>query len=66
MIHTDELRGIITKRNMSQASVSKAIGMSHKTCYGKMKKGIFGSDEIDKMMSRLKIQNPAESFCARE
>lgn len=62
MIQTDELRGIITKRNMSQASVAKAIGITPKTFYGKMKKGIFGSDEIDKMISLLKIQNPAEIF----
>ena len=31
MIQTDELRGIITKRNMSQASVAKAIGITPKT-----------------------------------
>lgn len=62
MIQTDELRGIITKRNMSQASVAKAIGITPKTFYGKMKKGVFGSDEIDKMISLLKIQNPAEIF----
>lgn len=55
MIQTDELRGIITKRNMSQASVAKAIGITPKTFYGKMKKGVFGSDEIDKMISLLKI-----------
>lgn len=30
-----------------------------------MKKGVFGSDEIDKMISLLKIQNPAEIFFAR-
>ena len=30
MIQTDELRGIITKRNMSQASVAKAIGITPK------------------------------------
>ena len=63
MIQTDELRGIITKRNMSQASVAKAIGIT--PFYGKMKKGVFGSDEIDKMISLLKIQNPAEIFFAR-
>lgn len=65
MIQTDELRGIITKRNMSQASVAKAIGITPKTFYGKMKKGVFDSDEIDKMISLLKIQNPAEIFFAR-
>lgn len=62
MIQTDELRGIITKRNMSQASVAKAIGITPKTFYGKMKKGIFGSDEIDKMISLLKIRTQPKFF----
>lgn len=35
MIQTDELRGIITKRNMSQASVAKAIGITPKHSMGR-------------------------------
>lgn len=64
MILTDELRGIISKRNMSQASVAKAIGITPKTFYEKMKKGVFGSDEIDQMISILKIENPTDIFFA--
>lgn len=65
MIRTDELRGIITKNSMSQASVARAIGITPKTFYEKMKKGVFGSDEIDKMISLLHIKNPTDIFFAQ-
>ena len=66
MIRTDELRGIIAKRNTSQRAIAKAIGISEKTFYSKMQKGIFGSDEIEKMIVILNIENPLEIFFARE
>lgn len=65
MIKTDELRGIIAKNNQSQASVAKALGMTPKTFYNKMKKGVFGSDEIESMIYLLKINNPSEIFFAK-
>lgn len=66
MIKTDELRGIIAKRNKSQSDVAKAIGVSPKTFYMKMKKGVFGSDEIQIMIDDLEIDNPVEIFFAKE
>ena len=65
MIRTDELRGIITKNSMSQASVARAIGITPKTFYEKMKKGVFGSDEIDKMIFLLHIKTPPIFFFAQ-
>ena len=50
MIRTDELRGIIVKNNLSQAKVAKELGITSKTFYEKMKKGVFGSDEIETMI----------------
>lgn len=66
MIKTDELRGIIAKNKKSQASVAKELGITPKTFYDKMKKGVFGSDEIEGMIHLLKIENPAEIFFARK
>lgn len=66
MIRTDELRGIIAKRNMSQAKVAAIIGITPKTFYQKMKIGVFGSDEIQIMIEALKIDNPIEIFFAKE
>lgn len=66
MIKTDELRGIIAKRNKSQSDIAKAIGVSPKTFYTKMKKGVFGSDEIQIMIRDLDIDNPLEIFFAEK
>lgn len=66
MIRTDELRGIIAKNNYSQARVAEEIGITPKTFYEKMNKGVFGSDEIEVMIHFLHIDNPMDIFFARE
>ncbi|MCR4654771.1 MAG: DUF739 domain-containing protein [Lachnospiraceae bacterium] len=66
MIRVDELRGIIAKNGKSQKDVANAIGIAEKTFYTKMKNGVFGSDEIEKMISFLKIENPADIFFAKK
>ncbi len=65
MIKTDELRGVIAKKGMSQAKVAKILGITPKTFYYKMKIGIFGSDEIQIMIDILDIKNPMEIFFAK-
>ena len=62
MIDTQKLKGIIAERNTSQRQVAFALGMTEKTFYEKMKIGIFGSDEIDKMIALLEIQDPTPVF----
>lgn len=64
MIKTDELRGIIVKEGYSQSDVAKKIGITPKTFYEKMAKGIFGSDEIQVMIKMLNIENPISIFFA--
>ena len=66
MIKTDKLRGIIAERGYSQADVATMIGVTPKTFYEKMKIGVFGSDEIQKMIDRLNIERPMEIFFAKE
>jgi hypothetical protein len=39
--------------------------MTPKTFYLKMKKGVFGSDEMEKMIDYLKIDDPAAIFFAK-
>lgn len=66
MIRTDELRGIIAKNNYSQARVAEEIGITPKTFYEKMNRGVFGSDEIEAMIHFLHIENPMDIFfCTR-
>lgn len=66
MIRTDKLRGIIAERGKSQADVAVMIGITPKTFYEKMKIGVFGSDEIQKMIDGLDISDPVEIFFAQE
>ena len=62
MIRTDKLRGVISERGLSQTNVAHLIGITPKTFYEKMAKGVFGSDEIEIMIKELHIENPMEIF----
>lgn len=66
MIRTDELRGVIAKNGYSQSDVAKMLGITPKTFYEKMKKGVFGSDEIEIMIKKLRIENPMPIFFDQE
>lgn len=62
MVDSDKLRGIIAERRLSQSKVATMIGVTPKTFYDKMERGVFGSDEIEIMIKGLDIQNPMEIF----
>ncbi len=66
MINTNELRGIIAKNNKTQSDIAKMIGITPKTFYLRMRKGVFGSDEIQIMIKELNIKNPMDIFFANE
>lgn len=66
MIRTDKLRGIIAERGLAQSDVAAIIGVTPKTFYEKMKAGVFGSDEIEKMIDSLQIEHPMDIFFAKE
>lgn len=62
MININKLRGKIAERGLSQRKLSQILGISEATFHRKMKKGIFGSNEIEKMIEILNITNPCEIF----
>ena len=62
MVSTNKLRGLIAERGMSQRKIAKALGMTEKTFYSKMKKGVFDSDEIMIMINMLQIDDPISIF----
>lgn len=66
MIDTKALKGIIVSRGLTQKDVAKHLGMTPKTFYEKMKKGVFGSDEMDGMIELLSIENPGGIFFAQK
>lgn len=65
MINTNALRGIISEKGTSGAKVAEQLGITPKTFYDKMKKGVFGSDEIDMMIQILEIKDPMPIFFMR-
>ncbi len=66
MVDTKELRGIIAKNGKSQAEVARLLNMTPKTFYIRMKKGVFGSDEIQILIKELNIKNPMDIFFVSE
>jgi transcriptional regulator with XRE-family HTH domain len=66
LILTNELKGIYVAKGFNQEQIAKAIGITPKTFASKMKKGIFGSDEIDKLIEVLNISDPTPIFFAKK
>ena len=53
MVNTNKLRGVIAQNGLAQTDVAKMLGITPKTFYDRMSKGVFGSDEIQIMIDRL-------------
>lgn len=49
MIATEKLKGIIAERGFSQRQVASELGITEKTFYTKMKRGVFDSAEMSAM-----------------
>ena len=66
MIRTDLLKGKIAEKGYHQSDIANMIGVTPKTFYAKMAKGVFGSDEIEIMIDQLNIVDPSAIFFAKE
>lgn len=66
MVRTDLLRGKIAEKHLSQSSLAKMIGITGKSFYNKMQKGVFKSNEIQKMIEILGIEDPIAIFFDNE
>ena len=62
MVDTSKLKSIIVLHDMTQESVARSIGMTPKTFYLRMKARKFNSDEIEKMIGLLNIDDPVGVF----
>ena len=61
-----KLRGIIAEKGLTQEQVAKEIGITPKTFYSKMKKGVFGTDEAMRIAVLLDIKDPGSIFFSKE
>lgn len=57
-----KLEAIIVENGLTKREVALKIDITPKTFYNKMKKGVFGTDEVIKMINLLNIKNPCEIF----
>lgn len=62
MIATNEIKGLIRARGMTQAEVAEKMGINPVTLSRKLSKGVLNSDEIEVLIEVLKINNPASIF----
>lgn len=65
MVDTNRLKGLIVENEKTQEEVARYIGITPKTFYSKMKRKVFGSDEIEKMIELLNIEDPTPIFFAK-
>ena len=65
MFNVDEFNAEMARNRYTRTKLAKEMGMSSKTLYNKIKKGVFGSDEIDKIVSLLHINDPRTIFFVR-
>ena len=65
MVDTKKLKSIFVLNDKTQEDVAHHLGMSPKTFYLRMKKGVFGSDEIESMIDYLNIEDPMPIFFAK-
>lgn len=62
MLNKNELLACIKRKNLTQAQVAEQIGMTSRTFANRLKKGVFGSDEIERLIVLLDITNPMLIF----
>lgn len=62
MVDTNKLRGVIRERGLTIEDAAKIAGISTPTLHRRLNTGIFGTDEIDKLVVGLKIKKPTEIF----
>lgn len=62
MIEVNKLREVIAEKGYSQAEIAYKLGITPKTFYNKMKKGVFLSNEIEAIIDILELENPYDIF----
>ena len=62
MIDKNALKAAIVAKGLTQADLAERLGISRKTLYDRIAKGVFDSDEINEMIKILSIQDPISIF----
>lgn len=62
MIDVPRLRGIIAEKGYKQTDVARVLGISAQAFYEKMDRGVFKTNEVEKMVPFLGISDPLSIF----
>ena len=65
MVNERLLKSHFALNGMTQEEVAKSIGMHPRTLGRKIKGGVFGSDEIARLIELLHIEDPMSVFFAQ-
>ena len=65
MFDRNALRAEFVRNGMTQKDIAKMLGISEKTFISRMKKGVFGTDEVEIMVDKLNIKNWQKIFFAK-
>ena len=66
MVDTNKLRAVWVAKGLKQSDVAKLIKMPERTLSRKMKKAVFGSDDMEKLIDALDIVEPCSIFFANK
>lgn len=66
MVDTDKLRGLFREKRLTLADAAKIAGLSISTMQRRMETGVFGTDEIDRLVAGLKIKKPETIFFVKK
>lgn len=62
MINMPEFRAAMARKNYTQKSLAKELGISEQTFRRRLNKGVFGTDEVLRMVDLLDINDPCFIF----
>lgn len=65
MVDTKGLKAEMVRKGITQEQLAKQLNMSSRTFSSRMSKGVFGSDEIEKLVKILDIKDPMSIFFAQ-
>jgi len=64
MVNSNKIIGLIAERGYTREYVANALGITTNTLRRKLQSGVFDSDEMEKLIDILSIENPCEIFFA--
>lgn len=66
MVNSNELKAAMVRKGLTQKDVAKELNIAPRTLSSKLSKGVFGSDEIENLMTILDIKDPMSIFFAKQ